>query len=149
VPFRARKQKGFSIIEVIVSMVFIALVSGFISIAFITSRMFVSLAKHKTQAVFIAQASLNTLRTGTYALLPVAGTYPSLLPNDVTIDTRNTTDPADDLHGTRDIILEGLPSDHYRKVTVTISWNENLLGVTPGTLKESAATFITDDPAAN
>ena len=141
-----KKQDGFTLIEIIVSMILVPILWLAIGAPLSVNTMLISQAKHKAQAVFVAGQNLDIMRANGYAgLVAAAGTG-----KNVTIDTRGTTDTGDDLLGTMDIVL-GSPVNenggHYRQVTVTIKWNENSNGTLISQKTESLATIISDDPA--
>ncbi|GEM_PF-6077987 len=137
-----KKQGGFTLIEIIVSITVIPLLWFAVYISLSVNTMLISQAKHRAQAVFIAQRFIDVMRAGEYQNLSnIAG-------GSVAIDTRGTADTADDLLGTMSITL-GPPDGggHYRPVNVTISWNERALGDSDRVLTESLTTIISDDTA--
>jgi len=137
-----KKHNGFTLIEITMSVILIPLLWFAMYISLAVNTMLISQAKHRAQAVFIAQQNLDRMRIITYAdLFPVAAQA-------VTIDNRGTVDIGDDLAGTMDIILgELFAGGHFRQITVRISWNENTVGGLVRTLTESLATIVSDDPA--
>lgn len=139
-----KKHDGFTLIEILVSIILIPLVWFAISISLSVNAMLISQSKHRAQAVFVAQQELDRLRTSDYTTLASVSNV------NVTIDTRGTTTTGDDLIGKKNIVvqLETSPLRHYRQVTATISWSEKILDILgTRTLTESLATIISDDPA--
>jgi len=139
-----KKQSGFTLIEIIVSITLIPVLWFAIHTALSVNTMLIVQAKHRAQAAFIAQQNLDWIRTVAYADLP------SITASQVvTIDNRGTTATGDDLTGFRNITLgsdQELAGGHYRQVTATVSWNEIMLGGPDKILTESLTTIISDDP---
>ena len=139
-----KKRGGFTLIEIIVSITFISLVWLAIYISLSVNTMFMSQVKHRAQAVFIAQQQIDSMR-----LISAYSGLANIVNKTVTIDNRDTTPTGDDLTGIMNVIVEADPGSvrHYRQVTVTINWNERMLGGLTSILTESLATIISDDPA--
>ena len=140
-----KKENGFTLIEIIVSMILIPLVWFAVYVPLSVNTMLISQAKHRAQAVFIAQQNLDTMRASGFANLAA---FPT--PQNVTIDTRGTPVVGDDLIGVRTIILgpdTPVAGGHYRQVTVTVNWPENTVGPLIKPMAESLITIISDDPA--
>lgn len=135
-----KKHDGFTLIEIIVSITLVPLVWLAIYISLSANTMLVTQAKHRAQAVFIAQQTLDAMRANGFAALP---TFPA---QDVRIDTRGTMDSLDDLIG-RMTPTWGVMGSHLRRVTVTINWDEITVGGPVRLLTESLTTFISDDSA--
>lgn len=140
-----KKESGFTLIEIIVSITLIPVLWFAISVALSVNTMLIVQAKHRAQAVFVAQQNLDWMRTVAYTALPSITTHQA-----VTIDNRGTTATGDDLTGFRDITLgpdQVITGGHYRQATVAVNWNERMLGGPDKTLTESLTTIISDDPA--
>jgi prepilin-type N-terminal cleavage/methylation domain-containing protein len=137
-----RERNGFTLLEVIASVMLIPLLWFAIHISLSVNKMFTSQSKHRAQAVFIAQQYVDMMRA--IGIINMAAT-PS---QSVTIDKRGTVGTGDDLVGTANIASAGLYGNgHYLQVQVAITWNERLIGGLNRTFTESLATFICDDSA--
>lgn len=138
-----KKRVGFTLVEMIVSITLIPLIWIGVYIALSANTMFISQAKHRAQAVFLAQQRLDLMRSDAYANLTT-----TVVPN-ITIDTRGTAGVGDDLTGTMNVtVVATIPLNiHYRQVTATINWDEAALGGAPRALTESLTTIISDDTA--
>lgn len=138
-----KKDGGFTVIEIIVSMILIPLIWLAISTALSVNTMLISEYKHRAQAVFVAQGILDTLRAGNYVdIVPVIN-------QPITIDTRGTVVTTDDLLGNINVLLVTSAAyySHYKKVTVSVNWDENTVGAGVKNITETLATYISDDPA--
>ena len=139
-----KKDGGFTLIEIIVSMVLIPLIWFAVSVPLSVNTMLISQSRHRAQAVLIAQQLIDQMRAGPYTSLAET---PRL---GVTIDDRGTVTTADDLTGEAAIFLGTetiISGGRYRQVTATVRWNESTVGGLPRALTESLATIISDDSA--
>jgi len=114
-----RRQKGFSLTEVLVSiaifmMVWLPTVTGIVACMYLSSYM-----KHRVQAAYWAQELLEDNRR----ITPVS--QPSTAFSLDTNGTFNTT--ADDFTGNSVITVTNLNA-HENRVQVAISWNEKIMG---------------------
>ena len=136
-----KKQSGFTLIEIIVSITLIPLLWFAIYTALSVNTMLTTQAKHRAQAVFTAQQNLDRMRTVSYATLPAVTAHQA-----VTIDNRGTAAAGDDLTGTIASLVAPVNA-HCRQVIVTVNWNERVLGAGNRAMSESLATIISDDSA--
>jgi len=81
----SRNKKGFSLIEVLVSMALVAIAMLGLAQLFILSIVNNSQADHMTNATFLAQQQIEQLRTFTYDELSALNTIDELI--DVNLDT--------------------------------------------------------------
>lgn len=134
-------KKGFTLTEIVFSIALLVLVWLTATEVIVISKVSGFLAKHKTQAIYIAQRAMEELHRKSFSQV-VSGT------STVSIDTRGTPDDySDDLTGIQ-IITVTNPSVYYKKAAIEIVWNENLPGTTKST-STACASFITNDPQVN
>ena len=134
-------NKGFTLTEAVISVAIIALVWIAVFNLFIVGEIAASIAKHKTQAIYVAQATIEKLRK-----LPFASITGST--STVSIDSRGTPDIySDDFTGTQTVTVYN-DSVYYKRVAVDISWNELVAGKNK-TMHEYCGTYIANDPQAN
>ena len=134
-------NKGFTLTEAVISVAIIALVWIAVFNLFIVGEIAASIAKHKTQAIYVAQATIEKLRK-----LPFASITGST--STVSIDSRGTPDIySDDFTGTQTVTVYN-DSVYYKRVAVDISWNELVSGKNK-TMHEYCGTYIANDPQAN
>lgn len=134
-------KKGFSVIEIIVAVFLLTIVWLSAVGVIIAANASGSLAKHKTQAAYLIQQKIESLRRQTFS--SIAGSTST-----VSVDTRGTPDStADDLTGTQ-VVTVSTPNTYYKRVLVQISWRESFFGRAK-TVSEYAGTFIANDAQAN
>ncbi len=138
---KAKKQGGFTLIEIIVSIILIPLLWLAISTAMAVNTVMISTAKHRAQAIFVAQENMDRDRENGYAALAV------VTGQTVTLDTRGTHETADDFTGFMDITLGPSPSGHYGSVLIRIYWFEKMVDGSLKGLQDGLMTYISDDPA--
>lgn len=140
-PLEKGSLAGFTLIEAMVSVAMIALVwiAGFN--VFITSTMSYSLVKHKAQALYAAQGTVERLRKQPFTAIQGSTSI-------VTIDDKGTPDNyTDDYNGTQVVTVYN-DSVYYKRVIVDISWNEVIAGKDK-TIHEYLGTWIASDPQVN
>lgn len=138
---RYSSKKGFTLTETIVSMILFAIVWLTAVEVVVIGKVSGSIAKHKTQAAYVAQRAMEDLHK-----IPFAAIVNSNFP--VIIDDRGTPNIlADDLMGTR-IITVTNPSPFYRKAVIEVRWNEKLI-VATRIMSEWCASFIANDTQLN
>ncbi len=134
-------KSGFTLTEVVVSLALLVIVWVAVVSVIHISKMSGVRAKHKAQATLVMQRAVEDLRKKPFAT--IAGSTST-----VSIDTKGTPDNySDDLTGTQTITVTS-PSTYYKKVVVTLSWNELLSGQSK-TVGECLGTYIANDPQAN
>lgn len=138
---RTRTKAGYTLIEVLISIIMLAVVwiasVGIIVIGGSSG----SRAKHRMQAVYQIQRTVEDLRKKPFVQI-VGGT------TSVSIDTKGTPDStADDLFGTQ-VVTVTTPDVHYKKVVVAVTWQEVMWGAAKS-VTEYGGTYISDDPQAN
>jgi Tfp pilus assembly protein PilV len=134
-------KKGFTLVEVLVSGMLLTLVWLAAVEAIIISKIMPSVARHKIQAIYTAQRAIEDLHRKPFSLIANNTAV-------VSIDTKGTPDNvSDDLLGSQTITVTS-QSNHYKKVVVTVTWNERMHLITKA-MTERCGTFITDDPQTN
>jgi Tfp pilus assembly protein PilV len=138
---KSNNKSGLTLTEVIFSLVLLVVIwLTTVSVVHI-SKASGSRAKHKAQAILVMQRAIEDLRKKPFA--SITGSTST-----VSIDTKGTPDNySDDLVGTQAITVTS-PSSYYKKVVVTLAWNELLLGKNK-TVEEYLGTYIANDPQAN
>lgn len=134
---------GFTLTEVIVSILVLVIIWVAAVDALIVGKYSASYAKHKVQAMYVVQQTIEQLRK-----LP----YPPPNSNSVVhIDTRGTPDnPGDDFTGTQIVTVSDVTGSggYYKQVLVEIRWNEILFGRNR-TMREYCGTYIANEPQIN
>lgn len=122
---RLLNSKGTTLVEILVSVFLLAMVLlGLIRLYYMSAYQ-INLARHKTMAVNLAQATLEDLISTGYAGI-VTASYPST--STVTIDPGKTDLTTDDLSGTMTTTLSNLNVNEGYKFIITITWNEKYTG---------------------
>ena len=139
-----KKNSGFTLVEIMTSIIVIPLLWFVTYTVLSVNKMLVSHAKHRAQAVFIAQGQLETMR-----LWPPESSNPqnSTEYNEtVTIDDRGTTATSDDLTGGMKSSVSSFNSS-CGQATVVVTWKEKTPAGWDKTLTESLTTIISADKA--
>ena len=107
----------------------------------VVSKMSGSLAKHKVQAVYVMQRTIEDLRKQPFSTIANSNST-------VTIDTRGTPDNyTDDLTGTQTVTVTNT-DPYYKKILVQVTWKESFFGKSR-TVTEYCGTYIANDSQAN
>ena len=139
-----KSEKAFTLTEVVVGILLLTIVWLAAVNVVIISRTSGSLARHKVQAVYVIQQTIENLRKQSFSSL-VNGTTTTA---GVSIDTRGTPDnTTDDLKGTQ-IVTISTPNTYYKKILIELNWKESFFGRSK-TVKEFGGTYIANDPQAN
>lgn len=132
-----RSNKGLTLVEALISTMLLTIVLLSAIEVFIVGEALSSIAKHKVQAIYVAERAIEDIRRKPLSL--ITGSTSS-----VTIDTNSTPDySGDDFMGTCAITVTS-PSTYYKKVIVEISWSERIAGITK-TMRERCGTFVCND----
>ena len=137
-----RSQKGFTLVEVMISFSFLTVTLLSFYAILISNAYMTSYNRHKLQAAFAAQRILEEQRRATFANLVSANL------GAVSVDTKGTFNTtADDLMGAAVLTVTNL--DIYRKrAQVEVNWPErSALGAV--TMREYYATDIANEPQLN
>jgi len=133
--------KGFTMVEAVLSMAIIALIWVAAFDLFFVGAISSSIAKHKAQAIYVAQATIENMRKRPFS--DIAGGTSA-----VSIDTKGTPDNySDDFRGAQTVTVYN-DSPYYKRVIVDIRWNETILGRSR-IMHEQCGTYIANDPQAN
>lgn len=134
-------KSGLTLTEISISIAILLLIWLAAVEVVIISKMSSSLARHKAQAIYIMNRTIEDLRKQPFASI-AGGT------STVAIDTKATPDNyADDFNGTQ-VLTVTSPSQYYKKVVVELNWNEVFFGRSK-TVREYLGTYIANDPQAN
>ena len=162
-------NRAFTLLEVVIGMFLMAIVCLSAVNIIVVSSASGSFAKHKMQAMYLIQETIENLRkqpfanissyaaanfnnlalrpeaAGTSVLDPLSGTGTSL----DTAGTRYifTDDPR--LGAVLNVaVTTNTPNTHCDQIIVTVTWNESFFGKRKQ-VSERAGTFISDDTQAN
>ena len=140
-----RIDKGFTLTEVVVSLFILTIVWVSAVGTVIVSKYAASRARHKTQAIYIAQSTLEQMRRQPFQSL---GSSAVSFNGSVIIDTMgNFNNPTNPFMGNQMVTVS--PIDAYRqRVQVTVSWTERLFGGSEP-LTEYCTTDIANEPQLN
>ena len=139
-----KSKKGFTLMEVVISIFLLAIVWLAAVNIIVISRAAGAFARHKTQAIYVMQQAIENLRKQPF---PANSTTTTT----VSIDTNGTPDStADDITGTQTVtVADANPSNtYYKQVSITITWNESFYGKQKQ-VKECSATYIANDALVN
>ena len=126
--------------EVVISLALLLIIWLATVEVLITSRISSSMARHKAQAMYVMQRTIEDLKKQPFA--NIAGSTTT-----VSIDTKGTPDNySDDFKGTQ-IVTVTSPSTYYKQIIVELRWNEVFFGKTK-IMKEYLGTYIANDPQA-
>ena len=140
--YRSGMSKGFTLVEVLISVGILALVWVSAVGIMVVGNYAASHAKHKAQAIYIAQRILEEERRQPFSSIV------SLTSAPVSIDTKGTfSTTTDDFTGNRVVTVTSL--DTYRKrVLVEVNWSERTNGVNI-TKREYCSTDIANETQLN
>ncbi len=117
-------KKGLTLVEILVSVLIIAIISAGVFSAFVGAQYIFNRTRHRAQAFNFAREALDRLRSSTdyqyNSLNMQEGTY-----DETAIITDKETDMAN-LNPSLAYEVSGLDSDPYKTVTVTVTWEETL-----------------------
>ena len=128
-------RRGFTLVEIIVSMLLLSTVAAGMLVVFVVGKRSVSLVGHKVQAISFAQETIDELRgrVGGY-LWATPDTTLDVGDHDSDSDPDICALPAGDFldtfNGARIYTVVNEPTgsadgeENYKKVTVTVNWNE-------------------------
>jgi len=122
-----KSQKGFTLVEVLISLCIFLIVCLSFASALVTSMYLSSYMKHRVQAMYWAQRLLEEERRISF------NNIVSLPTSSISLDTKATFgNTADDFTGNRIITVTDVDTavtNMYRKhVQVEINWTERILG---------------------
>ncbi|MDD5136014.1 MAG: prepilin-type N-terminal cleavage/methylation domain-containing protein [Candidatus Omnitrophica bacterium] len=138
------RSRGFTLTEVVVAVCLLTIVWLAAINIMVISAASGSLAKHKAQAQYKIQQTIEATRRKTFSTITNGVT----VTNNESIDTKSTPDStADDLKGTQTVTVT-TPNVYYKKVLVQLTWNESFFGRRKS-VSEYAGTFIASDQQAN
>ena len=138
-----RKSGAFTLTEVVVAIFLLTIVWLAAVNIIIISRASGALERHKVQAGYILQQTIENLRKQPYSTLT---SYSST----VTIDTKGTPDTsAGDITGLQNVTVSPTTDPYYRKVLVKITWSETFFGKLKSNITEYCGTFIANDSQVN
>jgi type II secretory pathway pseudopilin PulG len=136
-----RSRKGFTLTEAVFSICLLLLIFLAAIDTMIIAKYSASYAKHKIQAMYMAQRTIEALRKQPFASLTGSTITTS-------IDTRGTpNNSVDDFTGTQ-VITVSSDLGYHKRVIVEIRWNEIVFGRSK-TMHEYCGTFISNEFQVN
>jgi len=137
-------RRGFTLTEASISILILVILWLAAVNAMIVGKYTASYARHKMQAIYLAQQAIENLRKTPYSLMVSNG------PIAVSIDSKGTPDnAADNFNGTQTItVYPEVVGTYYKRVAVKISWNEIFFGRAKQ-ISEYCATHIANEPQVN
>jgi prepilin-type N-terminal cleavage/methylation domain-containing protein len=137
-------EKGFTLVEVMTSMAIFVIVLAGVALALNASTRFASYTKHKAQAIYIAQQTIEAYRRYPF------GQAPGALNGVVTLDPSGTfNNTADDFRGNRVVTVIPVAGNAFlERVQVEINWQERILGGAI-TMREYLSTNIANETQLN
>ena len=146
-------RKGFTLTEVVISLLILMIVWLSAVGSVIVSKYAASRAKHKVQAIYLAQSALEQMRRQSFQS-PDFENYAATITGPVIIDTMGDFfNPPNIFMGNQAVkvtpVPDIIPGGPYRKrVQVTVSWTERSLGGSIP-MTEYCTTDIANEPQLN
>ena len=121
-------KRGFTLVEIVVSMLLLSIVLAGMLVVFVVGRRSVGKAGHKVQAISFAQETIEGLKgkVGGYLWSPADHD----LDEGVDRSTAALSGDLANLGGVRTYTVENIPAgsadglEYYKRVTVTVRWTE-------------------------
>lgn len=139
---RFKTKDGMTFTEIVFSLALL-IIAWLVAVdVILVSKGSSSFAKHRVQAMYTMQRTIETLRKRPFSSIASAT-------NTRVIDDRGTATTSDDLNGT-EVVTVTSPNTYYKKVIAVISWKEAYFGnLYSKTMKERCGAYIANDPQAN
>ncbi|MDP2929863.1 MAG: prepilin-type N-terminal cleavage/methylation domain-containing protein [Candidatus Omnitrophota bacterium] len=143
-----RTDKGFTLMEVVVSLFIFMIVWMSAVGVVVVGKNAASYAKHKSQAIYIAQRAIEQMRRQPFQS-PNFENFAASITGPVIIDTKgNFGNPANPFMGNQIVTVSNYAGDIYRKrVQVEVNWNELVFGTV--VMREYCTTDIANEPQLN
>lgn len=143
-----RTRAGFTLMEVVVAICLLTIAWLAAVNVIVVSRASGSVARHKIQAAYVMQQTIENLRRQAFSTIANSTTT-------VSLDTMGTPDnTADDLLGTQYVTVTTYNStaapaiQNYKAIRLEVDWNESFFGRRK-LLKEYCWTCIANDAVVN
>lgn len=133
-------RKGFTLTEAVLSVCVLAIIWLAAVDAIIVGQYSATYARHKKQAIYVAQLEIERLRKRLFTEILSSN-------NPVSIDTKGTPGTADDFRGSQIVTASG-DLGYYKSVLVKMQWNEVFFGVNR-TMYEYVGTYIANEDQLN
>lgn len=117
---------GFSLIEVLVPILIVAIAAIGLLTSFVMGRVHTSLSRHRAQAVNLLRERLEELKSRGYDYLNSFDPNPSVEKYAVLDAGRDEQSPADDLTCTRTTLISDDDGDGTLEIAVTLTWQERV-----------------------
>lgn len=136
-----RSRHGFTLTEAVFSICLLLLIFLAAIDTMIIAKYSASYAKHKTQAIYMAQRTIENMRKQPFGSLAGSNTT-------ISLDTRGTPNiTTDDLTGTQ-VVTVSSDLGYYKRVIIDIRWNETLFGRSK-LMHEYCGTYISSETQVN
>ncbi len=137
-----KHERGLTLVEIVISLGLIVILVTSTASTVISSQFLASYAKHRVQAMYVAQTILEQKRRLPFASILSVGS------TSVTLDNKGTSDSTDDFMGSYIFTVSNSPSVYLKPVQVTVSWQEQ---ITSGkvTMTETINTTIANESQLN
>jgi type II secretory pathway pseudopilin PulG len=124
---RISRQKGLTLVEVLVPMVIIAMAIVGLLTSFIMGRLHTTMARHRSEAINLLRARIEEVRSRGYDYLNAFHPNPSVETNLVLDEGPDRESPHDDLTCARTTQVTDNDADGTLEITVTVTWSERLM----------------------
>jgi type II secretory pathway pseudopilin PulG len=138
---RMSREKGFSLVEVLVPMLIVVLAVVGLLTSFVMGRVHMALARHRNQAVNLLRARLEEVKSKGYDYLNTFDPNPAVETSVVLEPSKDEESPDSGLTCTRTTQVTDNDGDGALEITVTVSWNERAMSGEQ-TFSESLFTIV-------
>jgi prepilin-type N-terminal cleavage/methylation domain-containing protein len=137
-------ERGFTLIEIMTSMALFVIILAGVALALNASTHFASYTKHKAQALYVAQQTIEAYRRYPF------GQAPGQLNGTVTLDPSGTfNNQGDDFRANRIVTVTPVTGNAFlERVQVEINWQERIMGGSI-TMREYLSVNIANETQLN
>ncbi len=121
------RAKGFTLVEVIVPMLIVALAVVGLLTSFVMGRLHTALARHRNQAVNLLRARIEEVKAKGYDYLNAFNPNPAVETGVVLDVGPDAESPDDDLTCSRTTEITDTDADGALEIMVTLNWNERVV----------------------
>jgi prepilin-type N-terminal cleavage/methylation domain-containing protein len=124
---RISRSKGFTLVEVAVTMVIVALAAVGLLTSFVMGRLHSGVARHRNQAINLIRARIEEVKSKGYDYLNGFDPNPSVETGVVVDIGQDGESPSDDLTCTRTTHITDTDADGVLEIALTVDWQERLM----------------------
>ena len=124
---RISRSKGFTLIEVAVTMLIVALAVVGLLTSFVMGRLHTAVARHRNQVVNLVRARIEEVKAKGYDYLNAFDPNASVETGVVLDIGQDRESPSDDLTCTRTTHITDTDADGVLEISVTLDWEERLM----------------------